>query len=67
MLYRGKDARNSYVKKVSSFINPENIQGLRVVVNGGNGAVGPTFDEVEKKIKSLGVEDDVSTTALRFA
>ena len=54
ILERGNEARDIYVNKVLSFISPGVIKDLTVVVNCGNGAAGPTFDCIEKRLKMLG-------------
>ena len=41
---RAAEAKAAYVEKVASFIDVTNLRPLRVVVNSGNGAAGPTFD-----------------------
>ena len=48
------EARDIYVDKVLSFINPSTIKDLTIVVNSGNGAAGPTFDHIEKRLSILG-------------
>ena len=40
------EARQKYVRKVLSFVNGSKFRALKVVVNSGNGAAGPTFDAV---------------------
>ena len=45
-----KIARTEYVKKVLSFVRPEKFKKLKMVVNFGNGAAGPTFDSIENEI-----------------
>ena len=54
--YRGKmtdqssEARAAYVRKVLSFIEIDNLGPLKIVVNSGNGAAGPTFDAIAKEL-----------------
>ncbi len=45
-----KIARDAYVNKVLSFLNYENINPLKIVIDSGNGAAGPTFDALVKGI-----------------
>ena len=45
-----KNARQSYIKKVLSFIEFKNLRPLSIVINSGNGAAGPTFDALEDEI-----------------
>ena len=50
MTNRSIEAREAYVKKVLSFIDIEKLSSLKIVVNSGNGAAGPTFDAIAKKL-----------------
>lgn len=50
---RRQSARRSYVTKVLSFVDLKLIKPLKIVVNSGNGAAGPTFDAISKRLKSL--------------
>ncbi len=47
-------AREKYVKKILSFINLEGIGDLKILVNCGNGAAGPTFNVIENRLKGIG-------------
>ena len=47
-------ARDRYVDRVLSFIAIENLKPLRIVVNSGNGAAGPTFDAITQRLYDLG-------------
>ena len=44
---RSQDVRPAYVARVLSFIDPAALKPLKIVVNAGNGAAGPTFDAIE--------------------
>ena len=46
--YESKDA---YVDKLFEFIDINLLPKLNVVINGGNGALGPTFDYFEEKLQ----------------
>ena len=46
-------ARDRYVDRVLSFLQIENLKPLRIVVNSGNGAAGPTFDAIAKRLDEL--------------
>lgn len=52
-----EDAKAAYVQKVLSFVEPSVLRPLKIVVNSGNGAAGPTFDALaqafEKKTGAL--------------
>ncbi len=45
-----KVARKKYIDKVLSFVEFRNMRPIKVLVNCGNGALGPTFNQLEKKI-----------------
>ncbi|MFN1584446.1 phosphohexomutase domain-containing protein [Vibrio rotiferianus] len=44
-----------YVEHLLTYISPENIKPLKLVVNSGNGAAGHVIDALEEKFISLGV------------
>ena len=48
-----KDARKKYVQRVLSFLNQSNLKTLKIVVNFGNGAVGPTFDIIADELTRM--------------
>ena len=52
-----KPARAAYVEKVLGFVDCSNLKPLKIVINSGNGAAGPTVDAINKKFK----EKDVKT------
>jgi len=49
------DARAKYVERVLSFVNMDALRPLRVVVNSGNGAAGPSFDAIAAELGRRGV------------
>ena len=49
-------ARNAYVENVLEFIDCSNLKPLKIVVNSGNGAAGPTLDAINSKLKEKGVK-----------
>ena len=49
-----KDARKKYVQRVLSFLNHFNLKPLKIVVNSGNGAAGPTFDAIANELIHIG-------------
>ena len=49
------EARSLYVRKVLSFVDVSVLRPLKIVVNSGNGAAGPTFDQIEKFLIESGV------------
>ena len=52
---RAEMARAAYVQKLLSFVNSSELQPLKIVVNSGNGAAGPTFDALVKGLTDAGV------------
>ncbi len=50
---RSLEARAAYVDKVLSFIDISALTPLKIVVNSGNGAAGPTFDAITKKLSTM--------------
>jgi len=44
-----------YVQHLLTYINPQNIKPLKLVVNSGNGAAGHVVDELEAQFKALAI------------
>ncbi len=44
------EARKAYVDQVLSFIDIGKFKPLKIVINSGNGAAGPTFDAIAKQL-----------------
>ena len=53
-LNRSTEARSAYVDRVLAFVDVKALRPLKVVVNSGNGAAGPTFDAIADQLSSLG-------------
>ena len=53
-LDRSTEARKAYVDRVLRFVNVKALRPLKIVVNSGNGAAGPTFDAIEERLIELG-------------
>lgn len=49
-------ARQKYTEKIISFVDHRSLKPLKIVVNSGNGAAGPSFDRIVKKLHTLGVQ-----------
>ena len=49
-----KEARKKYVWRALSFLNHSNLKPLKIVINSGNGAAGPTFDAIAKELSHIG-------------
>ena len=46
----------AYVEKVSGFVDCSKLKPLKIAINSGNGAAGPTVDAINKKLKEKGVK-----------
>ena len=46
-------ARRAYVSRVASFCDTKKLKPLKIVVNSGNGAAGPTFDAITGHLSAL--------------
>lgn len=46
-------ARSFYVDRVLTFVDISALKPLKIVINSGNGAAGPTFDAVAKRLSAL--------------
>jgi phosphomannomutase len=49
-----KEARKKYVQRVLSFLNHSNLKPLKIVVNPGNSAAGPTFNAIANELSRMG-------------
>ena len=49
-------ARAAYVKKVLGFVDCLNLKPLKIVINSGNGAAGPTLDAIKEQLEEKGVK-----------
>ncbi len=47
-------ARSKYVKRLLNFVDINSFNNLKILVNCGNGAAGPTFDAIENELKARG-------------
>lgn len=50
----GPQARAAYVDRLLTFVDPAALRPLKIVVNAGNGAAGPTFDAVAAALAARG-------------
>ena len=50
ILDRISDARAAYVDKVLNFVDQSKFRPLKIVINSGNGAAGPTLDAIAKTL-----------------
>lgn len=48
------DCREAYVQRVLSFIDVSALNPMRIVVNAGNGAAGPSFDRIAEALDRAG-------------
>ena len=51
---RSVEARKAYVDRVLSFVDVKALRPLKLVINSGNGAAGPTFDAIADRLLRLG-------------
>lgn len=49
-----KEARAAYVDRVTSFADVNILKPLKILVNAGHGAAGPTFDAIAERLEKLG-------------
>lgn len=49
------EARKKYLSCILGFINVEKLRRLKIVINSGNGAAGPTFDAIANQLRLRGV------------
>ena len=49
-------ARAAYIKKIMEFVDCSRLKPLKIVINSGNGAAGPTVDAIDKNLKEKGVK-----------
>ncbi len=55
---RSVEARTAYTERILSFINLNALKPLKIVVNSGNGAAGPTFDAIAQRLSAANVPLD---------
>ena len=53
-------ARSLYIEKLLSFVNIKNLKPLKIVVNSGNGAAGPTIDKLIAVLEQKGVPVNIA-------
>ena len=53
--WAGADLRPAYAAHVASYLDPEGLRPLRILVNAGHGAAGPTFDAIAEALAQRGV------------
>jgi phosphomannomutase len=51
---RSHEARKKYVSCVLSLVDVQAFRPLKIVVNSGNGAAGPTFDAIASRLAEMG-------------
>ena len=56
VLNKKEVARAAYVEKVLSFVDCSRLKPIKIVINSGNGAAGPTLDAINKKLNEKGVK-----------
>lgn len=58
-IHEAKGARKAYVERVLSFLDISALKPMKLLVNAGNGAAGPTFDAIFDALKAKGAPLDV--------
>ena len=58
VLPRAAEARRAYVEKLMQFVTPQDLKPLKIVVNAGNGAAGPSFDALADALSASGASAD---------
>jgi phosphomannomutase len=53
------DARRQYVEHIAGFVDAAGLSPLKLVINSGNGAAGPTLDALTRHIAALGASLEV--------
>jgi phosphomannomutase len=53
--WAGADVRPAYSAHVAGYLDPTGQRPLRILVNAGNGAAGPTFDAIAERLAAMGV------------
>ena len=53
-----RDAREKYVNAILKFVDISKLKPLKIVVNSGNGAAGPTFDAIADSLAKKGAPFD---------
>ena len=56
VFYKKEVARAAYVEKVLGFVDCLHLKPLKIVINSGNGAAGPTLDAINEKLTEKGVQ-----------
>jgi phosphomannomutase len=56
--WAGADLRPAYSAHVAGYLDPAGLRPLRILVNAGNGAAGPTFDAIAERLAAAGVPFD---------
>lgn len=49
-----REAREKFVERILGFVDVGQLKPLRIVINSGNGAAGPTFDAIADRLFKLG-------------
>jgi phosphomannomutase len=58
VLPRAAEARRAYVEKLMHFVTPQDLKPLKIVVNAGNGAAGPSFDALADALSASSASAD---------
>lgn len=53
---RKRAARNMYTEKITGFVDLQSLQPLKIVINSGNGAAGPTIDALKQRLEEKSIK-----------
>ena len=52
-------ARDAYIDKILSFVNLQSLKPLKILINCGNGAAGPTIDLLQRRLTEKNVKSNL--------
>ena len=58
VIEKATESRASYIDKILSFVNINDLMALKIVINSGNGASGPIIDKLDQTLQNNGVKTD---------
>lgn len=56
ILDKRHNARDAYIEKVISFLDLSRLRPLKILINSGNGAAGPTIEALNERLMAKGVK-----------
>lgn len=55
---RRENPRDAYADRVASYLDPDGLRPLKILVNAGNGTAGPAFDAIAERLAAMEVPFD---------